>query len=81
MAEYLWGSAAQLRREPPDPMAIEAVRIARSALAMDGDDPEVLWRIAPVIASPGARLDEARACDGGEVARAESQLSRSVSWP
>jgi len=58
MAEYLWGSAAQLRREPPDPMAIEAVRIARIALAMDGDDPEVLWRIAPAIASPGGRLDE-----------------------
>ena len=61
MAEYLWGSAAQLRREPPDPMAIEAARIARIALALDGDDPEVLWRIAAVIASPGGRLDEALA--------------------
>jgi adenylate cyclase len=61
MAEYLWGSSAQLRREPPDPMAIEAIRIARIALAIDGDDPEVLWRVAPAIASPGARLDEALA--------------------
>ena len=61
MAEYLWGSAAQLRRDPPDPMAIEAVRIARIALALDGDDPEVLWRVSAVIASPGGRLDEALA--------------------
>jgi adenylate cyclase len=61
MADHLWGSAAQLRREPPDPMAIEAVRIARIALATDDDDPEVLWRVAPTIASPGGRLDEALA--------------------
>jgi adenylate cyclase len=61
MAEYLWGSAAQLRRDPPDPMAIEAVQIARIALALDGDDPEVLWRVSAVIASPGGRLDEALA--------------------
>ena len=61
MAEYLWGAAAQLRREPPDPMAIEAVRTARLALALDSDDPEVLWRVAHAIASPGGRLDEALA--------------------
>lgn len=61
MAEYYWATAAQLRREPPDPWALEAVRVARLALSLGGDDPEVLWRVAAAIAAPGGRLDEALA--------------------
>ena len=59
MAEYYWATAAQLRREPPDPWALESVKVARTALALGGDDPEVLWRVAAAIAAPGGRLDEA----------------------
>lgn len=61
MAEYYWATAAQLRREPPDPLALAAVRAARTALSLDDEDPEVLWRTAATIAAPGGKLEEALA--------------------
>jgi len=59
LASVSWNMVAQNWIMRDDPLVADMVALARKALALDGDDPEVISAAALVIALPGGDLDGA----------------------
>ena len=68
LAFFQWLTVSQIMMDRADPSVAEMIQLARTALALDGEDPEVLCAVAFVIALPG-----------GDLAGGISLIDRSIS--